>query len=219
MTVAKHVYVVDDDAAVRASTAFFLNSSGYAGQSFGGGQEFLDRVPGLEPGCVLLDVRMPDIDGLQVIEMLGDRIAQLPVIVMTGHGDVATAVRAMKLGASDFLEKPFEEGALTDMIERVFTALGTKINVTDRQSDARHRIDMLTRREGDVLRGLGSGLPNKVLAYKLGLSVRTVEMHRASMMTRLGVRSLAEALQLAYLSGAVPTTPVPELPAAGSLRN
>jgi two-component system response regulator FixJ len=204
MTLTKHVYVVDDDTMVRSSSAFFLNSSGYTAHMSCCGEEFLDAVPTLSPGCVLLDIRMADMDGLQVIERLGDRIAQLPVIIMTGHGDIATAVRAMKLGASDFLEKPFEEDALLNIIERIFATLDRHVIVADQHADADRRLKALTRREGDVLRGLASGLSNKVLAYRLGLSVRTVEMHRSNMMTRLAVRSLPEALRLAYLAGAVP---------------
>jgi two-component system response regulator FixJ len=175
------------------------------------GRAFLDAAPDADPGCVLLDVRMPEIDGLQVIEMLGARITQLPVIVMTGHGDIATAVRAMKLGASDFLEKPFEEAALIETIERVFVTLGQHVLVADRCSDAKCRLDTLTKRENDVLCGLASGLSNKVLAYRLGLSVRTVEMHRSNMMNRLAVRSLPEALRLAYLAGAIPNEAGTEL--------
>jgi two-component system response regulator FixJ len=213
MTLTRHVYVVDDDSMVRTSTVFFLRSSGYTAHPLRNGQEFLSAVPDCKPGCVLLDIRMPEIDGLQVIELLGERIAQLPVIIMTGHGDIATAVRAMKLGASDFLEKPFEEDVLVETIERVFAMLGEHVLVADRCANARQRIDSLTKREDDVLRGLASGLSNKVLAYRLGLSVRTVEMHRSNMMNRLAVRSLPEALRLAYLAGAVPTDIAPELKA------
>jgi two-component system response regulator FixJ len=148
-------------------------------------------------------VRLPGVDGLQVLEAMHDRLAQFPVIVMTGHGDVATAVRAMKLGASDFHEKPFDEAALLDTLARLFAALDKQVEADDHQAAAQARLALLTKRELDVLRGLAAGLPNKLLAYELGLSVRTVEMHRANMMTRLGVRSLPEALRLAYLAGVV----------------
>lgn len=207
MTLTRQVYVVDDDSMVRSSTAYFLAASGLGARMFRSGQEFLDALPGLDPGCVLLDVRLPGIDGLQVLEAMHDRLAQFPVIVMTGHGDVATAVRAMKLGASDFHEKPFDEAALLDTLARLFAMLDKQVEADDHQAAAQARLALLTRREVDVLRGLAAGLPNKVLAYELGLSVRTVEMHRANMMTRLGVRSLPEALRLAYLAGMVAIDP------------
>ena len=203
MTVTKHVYIVDDDSMVCTSTAYFLTSSGYTAHTWCGGQAFLDDMPGLSPGCVLLDVRMPEIDGLQVIARTHGRLAQLPVIVMTGHGNIATAVSAMKLGASDFHEKPFDEAALLESLERLFATLDKQVEADDLYSDAQQRLKLLTKRESDVLNGLAAGLANKVLAYRLGLSVRTVEMHRANMMTRLGVRSLPEALRLGYLAGAV----------------
>lgn len=203
MTLTKHVYVVDDDEMVRSSTAFFLQSSGYTSDVWSSGTDFLAAMPTLAAGCVMLDIRMPEIDGLQVMELMADRLAHLPVIIMTGHGDIAIAVRAMKLGASDFLEKPYEETALLDTIERLFATLDKQVVISTQQEDARQHISMLTRREGDVLRGLAEGLPNKVLAYKLGLSVRTVEMHRSNMLQRLGVKSLPEALRMAYLAGDV----------------
>ncbi len=207
MTLTRQVYVIDDDSMVRGSTAYFLAAAGHGARMFRSGQEFLDALPELAPGCVLLDVRLPGIDGLQVLEAMHDRLAQFPVIVMTGHGDVATAVRAMKLGASDFHEKPFDEAALLKTLARLFAGLDKQVEADDHQAAAQARLALLTRRETDVLRGLAAGLPNKVLAYELGLSVRTVEMHRANMMARLGVRSLPEALRLAYLAGVVAIDP------------
>jgi two-component system response regulator FixJ len=203
MTLSKHVYVVDDDSMVRSSTGYFLDSSGYAARMWDSGQAFLDDMAGLSPGCVLLDVRMPQIDGLQVIELMHDRLAQLPVIIMTGHGDIATAVHAMKLGASDFHEKPFDEATLIETLDRLFAALDKQVEADDQRADAAQRLKQLTKREVDILQGLAEGLPNKVLAYRLGLSVRTVEMHRSNMMIHLGVRSLPEALRLAFLAGVV----------------
>lgn len=197
----RQVYVVDDDSDVRTSLFFCLTSLGYDVRSSSSGQAFLDDVDGLKPGCLLLDVRMPGIDGLQLIEALGERIRKLPIVVMTGHGDVALAVRAMKLGASDFIEKPFEENDLIAILESVLSDLDATLGEVDRREDAERRVAMLTAREADVLRALVSGLANKVIAYELGLSVRTVEMHRGSMMQRLGVRTLPDALSLAYLAG------------------
>ena len=203
MSLSKHVYVVDDDSMVRSSTAYFLATSGYTARMWNSGQDFLDDMPGLSPGCVLLDVRMPNVDGLEVIERMHDRLAQLPVIVMSGHGDIATAVHAMKLGARDFHEKPFDEAMLLESLERLFATLDKQVEVDDQHADALQRLKLLTKREADVLHALAAGLANKVVAYQLGLSVRTVEMHRSNMKSRLGVRTLPEALRLAFLAGAV----------------
>lgn len=197
----KHVYIVDDDVEVRTSLTFFLSSAGYFARPSGGGVAFLADVDNLQPGCVLLDIRMPELDGIEVIEALGDRIDRFPVVVMTGHGDVATAVRAMKHGASDFLEKPFAEDVVMEIIDRVFETLKAGTSARSERSEARARIESLTRREHDVLEGLAAGLSNKIIAYRLGLSIRTVEMHRASMMAHLAVRTLPDALRLAYVCG------------------
>lgn len=201
MTSEYWIYIVDDDETLRDSIAFALETSAFRVKSFDGARTFLAAVDTLEPGCVLMDVRMPDIDGLQVVEALGDRIEKLPVVVMTGHGDVSTAVRAMKMGASDFLEKPFEEDVLLQILERTFKALDARRAASELRAQATKKLKMLTPREDDVLRGLAAGFPNKVIAFRLGLSVRTVEMHRSSLMDRLGVRSLSEALRIAFLAG------------------
>jgi len=198
------VYVVDDDSMIRRSTVFFLSAAGYVARASISGKDFLDEVETLAPGCVLLDIRMPDIDGLQVIEALGERLVQLPVVVMTGHGDVATAVRAMKLGASDFLEKPFDEDTLLATLERTFDILEDHVSFGNKRSDAQALLDKLTQREGDVLSGLVAGLSNKALAFQLDLSVRTVEMHRANMMDRLGVKTFPEAVRVAFHAGLIP---------------
>lgn len=200
------VYIVDDDAIVRASLAFFLKSAGFSSRSFAGGRDFVADVASLPLGCVLLDIRMPDLDGFDVLTALGGRTAAMPTIVMTGHGDVATAVRAMKLGASDFLEKPCDEDTMMATLERAFVTLEDHALDLTTQEAARAIVARLTQREDDVLRGLIEGRSNKVLAYELGLSVRTVEMHRASMMERLGVRTLPDALRIAFRAGLLPTT-------------
>lgn len=195
------VYVIDDDAMVRRSTIFSLASAGYAARPFLGGGDFVEELPVLKPGCVMLDVRMPHMDGFQVLAAMHDKVASFPTVVITGHGDVASAVRAMKLGASDFLEKPFEDQALFDILERLFRTLSVQAEGSRDRADAERRLASLSPREVDVLRGLANGLQNKVLAGQLGLSVRTVEMHRANLMDRLGVRSLADALRLAFRAG------------------
>lgn len=198
---AKRVYVVDDDSQVRLSLVFLLNTSGFTARSFDGGASFLENVATLPPGCVMLDLRMPGMDGLTVMEALKGRLDDFPVIVVTGHGDISTAVRAMKLGARDYLEKPFVEELVLEALTQAFNALKACQSVTDGRVAAANRISKLTPREVDVLCGLVDGLPNKIIAYNLQLSTRTIEMYRASMMDRLGVRSLPEALRLAYIAG------------------
>ena len=207
------VYVVDDDADVRASLAYFLASAGFAERAFADPRTFLAEAGDLAPGCVLLDVRMPVMDGFEVLEHLAGQL-RLPIVVMTGHGDVVTAVRTMKLGAVDFLEKPFEEAVLLEILQRTFDTLGDTVRGLDRRRDAQARLAALTDREREVLVALLGGCANKVIAFDLGLSVRTVEMHRAAMMDRLGVRTFAEALRLALDGGIEPdagTVRVPDL--------
>jgi two-component system, LuxR family, response regulator FixJ len=194
------IYVVDDDHMIRQSLDFFLSTAGYHPRQFSSGIDFLGAVPKLPPGCVVLDIRMPDMDGLQVMREMADMLDRYPVIVMTGHGDIATAVTAMQLGAFDFLEKPYEEAVLIQAIEGAFDRLDRDKTALEERSRSRAAIESLTLRERDVLNGLAAGHPNKVIAEMLGLSVRTVEMHRASMMHRLGIRTLGDALRIYHLA-------------------
>jgi two-component system response regulator FixJ len=196
------VYIVDDDPIVRRSTSFLLKSAGFEARAFRAGTDFLDELPMLQPGATLLDVRMPDIDGLSVLRAIPDnRRAMFPVIVITGHGDLPTAVQAMKLGAKDFLEKPFAEDALFDILAKIFSTFADDLGELVRRNNCRDLIAALSPRERDVLRGLMRGDANKLVAHQLGLSVRTVETHRAKMLERLGVRTLPDALRLLFLSG------------------
>lgn len=191
------VYIVDDDRDVRSSISFMLGTSGMRSRPFASGTDFIDSLDHLEPGSILLDVRMPDIDGVGVLEELARRDIHWPVIVMTGHGEVSLAVQTMKLGAIDFLEKPFDEELLRTCLARAAELLEKESGASERRRDARERVEKLTDRERDVLQGLMAGMPNKLIAHELGISLRTVEMHRANMMNRLGVKSLAEALRIA----------------------
>ena len=197
----QRVYVVDDEEAVRRSLGFLLRTSGYQTSLFASGTEFLREARGLEPGCVLLDVRMPEMDGLEVQREMAARGITLPVIVLTGHGDITTAVQAMKAGAVDFLEKPFEKAALLTALEAGFARVDQVGEEADAARAAGVRLAALTARERDVLAGLAKGLPNKTIAYDLGISPRTVEVHRANLMTKLEVRSLSEALRIAFAAG------------------
>ena len=193
----KLVYVVDDDDSVRRSGAFMLKTSDHRVKAYASGIELLKEKE-LEPGCILLDIRMPGMDGLEVQQALQDRGVCLPVIIMTGHGDVPLSVRAMKAGAIDFIEKPFEKETLISAIEDGLAVLHRSGSRGERAKAALVRLQVLTPRERDVLDGLARGLPNKTIAYDLGISPRTVEIHRANLMTKLEVRSLSDALRLAF---------------------
>lgn len=198
MTDKAIIYIVDDEDAVRRSAGFMLKTSGFEVHAYASGVDFLKAAKKLDPGCVLLDVRMPDMDGLEVQQELNAQGIAMPVIVLTGHGDVATAVQAMKGGASDFLEKPFEKASLLEAIKRGSEKIGRKEEATKSEHEAKVRIAALTSREQDVLRELVRGHPNKTIAYDLGISPRTVEVHRANVMSKLGVRSLSDALRIAF---------------------
>jgi two-component system, LuxR family, response regulator FixJ len=195
------VHVVDDEDALRRSVSFLLKTSGFDVTTWPNGTAFLKEVRHLTPGCVLLDVRMPEMDGFEVQRAMAERGVAMPVIILTGHGDVAMAVMAMKRGAVDFLEKPFEKAALLQAIETAFDRLHDRDATQARADEARVRIAVLTDRERDVLDGLARGLPNKTIAYDLDISPRTVEVHRANLMTKLGVRSLSDALRIAFAAG------------------
>jgi two-component system response regulator FixJ len=192
------VHVVDDDAAVRRSVGFMLKTSGHRVETYESGVELLKNASRLEAGCILLDIRMPGMDGMEVQQALQDHGVALPVVIMTGHGDIGLAVRAMKSGAVDFIEKPFEKEELLEALEEGFDRLSRKDAAADRAKDAIVRMQALTPRERDVLDGLAKGLPNKTIAYDLGISPRTVEIHRANLMHKLHVKSLSEALRIAF---------------------
>jgi two-component system response regulator FixJ len=192
------IHLVDDDEAIRRSAGFMLKTSGFHVRSYENGVELLKAAPQLEPGCILLDIRMPGMDGLEVQEALKAKGVALPVIIMTGHGDVSLAVQAMKAGAVDFIEKPFEKAVLLSAIEQGIDRLKRSSASRERADEAAVRLQALTPRERDVLDGLAKGLPNKTIAYDLGISPRTVEIHRANLMNKLEVRSLSEALRLAF---------------------
>jgi two-component system response regulator FixJ len=197
----RNVHLVDDDEAIRRSASFMLRTSGYLVKTYASGVELLKVASDLARGCILLDVRMPGLDGLEVQRTLKERGILLPVIVMTGHGDVNVAVQAMKAGAVDFIEKPFEKSVLLSAIEEGFGRLDQAGRGKARADEARVRLEALTPRERDVLQGLVRGHPNKTIAYDLGISPRTVEIHRANLMTKLDVASLSEALRIAFAAG------------------
>ena len=195
------VHIIDDEEPVRRSMAFMLKTSGFAVSVWENGVAFLREAKATDAGCVLLDIRMPEMDGLEVQREMAAHGIAMPVIVLTGHGDIATAVLAMRQGAIDFLEKPFEKAALLAALDRGFGTLDRREVASTSAQEARVRIAALTPREQDILRGLVRGHPNKTIAFDLGISARTVEVHRAHVMTKLGVHSLSDALRLAFAAG------------------
>lgn len=199
MTAERTVHVVDDDAAVRRSLERLLDAAGFRAVSYETPMAFLASAPGLSSGCVLLDVWMPGMDGLTLQARLAKLDNHLPVVVMTAQGDVQTAVRAMKAGAVDFIEKPYDDEVLVKAIELALS-LPRQSDRNREAAEAAQRIVALSLRERQVLEALVAGHPNKVIAYHLGISPRTVEVHRARMMERLGVRQFAEAIRLAVMA-------------------
>lgn len=200
MPAEKLVHVVDDDDGVRRSVAFMLKHAGYRVESHISGVEFLKSVKLAERGCVLLDVCMPQIDGLEVQQEMAARGIDMPVVILTGHGDIAAAVKAMRAGAVNFLEKPYEKEDLLHAIEEALTRIDRSDDRDMKAGEAKIRLASLTGREHDVLNGLVAGYPNKTIAYDLGISPRTVEIYRANMMEKLRVRSLSEALRIAFIA-------------------
>lgn len=198
----KHVvYIVDDEEAIRKAASFALKTAGFAVETYASGVEFLKVAKRVPPGCILLDVRMPEMDGLEVQSALAERGIAMPVIVLTGHGDVTVAVQAMKQGAVDFLEKPFERAVLLEAVRRGIARLESA-NIEELEAaEASLRLAVLTPREQEILEGLAKGYPNKTIAYDLGCSSRTVEVHRASLMAKLDVHNLADLLRIAFAAG------------------
>ncbi len=208
------VYVVDDDARIRRSSWFMLSAAGLTPRAFAGGADFLDELPHLPLGAVLLDLQMPDITGFDVLRAITDGDNPLPVIVVTGFGDVAGAVRAMKLGAVDFIEKPYVEEEMVALIEATVAERRNAAGEQQRRQAAQRKLALLSPRERDVLGLLLAGLPNKLIAYRLQVSSRTVEMHRAKMMERLGLTSFSAAIRLAIAAGFEPAETGSEASAA-----
>jgi len=190
------IYVIDDDAEIRKSLHFLLSTMGIRSWPFGSGEDFLEQVAELAPSPILLDMRMRGIDGIGVLTGLLERNLDWPVIVMTGHGDIEIAVRSMKLGAIEFLEKPFEADVLEVAVAGAFGLIAKRLQERSHYAEAMRLMNRLTAREAEVIEGLIEGLPNKLVAHRLGLSTRTVEMHRANATAKLEGRSIAEIATL-----------------------
>jgi two-component system response regulator FixJ len=190
------VHIVDDDAAVRQSLAFLLGSAGVAVRLYDSATAFLAGLSELKDGCLITDLRMPGMTGLELLHELRARACGLPAIVVTGHGDVPLAVEAMKAGAVDFIEKPFDQEAI---LSAVHAALDRAAG-GDQSPTIKARLGTLSERERQVLDGLIAGHPNKTIAHDLGISPRTVEVYRANLMTKMAARSLSELIRMAILA-------------------
>lgn len=196
------IHVIDDDEAMRQSLAFLLESAGLAVQAYDSAVSFLETLDQLAPGCIVTDIRMPGISGLELVRRLRERGVALPVIVITGHGDVPLAVEAMKAGVADFLEKPFEDEALLDAINEVLHQKGASREETAETRRLKEIFDALSPREQQVLEGVVDGKMNKTIAFELGISPRTVEVYRANMMSKTGARGLSELIRMVMLARA-----------------
>ena len=195
------VYVIDDDEAMRDSLNFLLDAAGLEVTLFETAQQFLDALPGLDFGCVVSDVRMPGIDGIELLKRMKAGQSKFPILIMTGHGDVPLAVEAMKLGAVDFLEKPFEDDRLTGMIEAAIRQAEPAAKGDAVTQDIAARVATLSPRERQVMDGLIAGLSNKLIARDYDISPRTIEVYRANVMTKMQANSLSELVRLAMRAG------------------
>jgi two-component system, LuxR family, response regulator FixJ len=196
------VHVIDDDVAVRDSLSFVLETAGFAVQVHESAVDFLKALPKVEVGCIVTDVRMPGIDGIELQRRLRAQKCADPVIVITGHGDIALAVEAMKAGAVDFIEKPFDDEVLIRAIRSALARSRHKDERTAAASEIRSRLMLLSERERQVLEGLVAGKANKVIAYDLGISPRTVEIYRANVMTKMQADSLSALVRMALVETA-----------------
>ena len=190
------VHIVDDEEAVRNAVAFLLGTSGFAVRTHYSATDFLNHAKGIQNGCLVTDLRMPDMNGVELLKRLRDIDALLPAIVITGHGDVQMAVEAMKNGALDFIEKPFSDDVLIESIERAVSAARSRLGSEAVAEATRLRLATLSEREMQVLNGVVTGAPNKTIAFDLGISPRTVEVYRAGLMAKMQARNLPELVRM-----------------------
>lgn len=195
------IHAIDDDDAARDSLRFLLETAGQQVRTYENAAAFLAHLPVQGIGCVITDVRMPGMTGIELLKTLKARSFPLPVIVITGHGDIPLAVEAMREGAADFLEKPYEDVALLESIRRSLSAAGSAAGADDAIADLRRRIAALSGRESEVMAGLVAGKSNKVIAIDLDISPRTVEIYRANVMSKMGADSLPALVRMAITAG------------------
>jgi two-component system response regulator FixJ len=197
---ARRVYLIDDDEAMRDSLSFLLSTEGLDVRAYESAVAFLNEAPEVTEGCIVTDVRMPDMTGLQLVRRLKEMGVGAPVIVITGHGDVPLAVEAMKAGVFDFLEKPFSDDQILRALKAARAHAEGRAELESQRQEACARIQSLTGRERDVMKGLVAGLANKAIADDLGISARTVEIYRANLMTKMQARNLSELIRMALAS-------------------
>jgi two-component system, LuxR family, response regulator FixJ len=195
------VHVIDDDDAMRDSLAFLLGTANINTKTYNSAAAFLAVVADVRDGCIITDVRMPEISGIDLLRRLKERKIGVPVIVITGHGDVPLAVQAMKIGAADFLEKPFDDEVLLAAVHAALNRQKVGSKRRAERADIDSRLAVLSNRERDVLQGLVAGLANKQIAFKLGISPRTVEIYRSNLMTKMQAASLSDLVRMALLAG------------------
>src|SRR5262245_46539829 len=195
------VHVIDDDDAMRDSLEFLLRTAKIEVRTYDSATAFLKATPDGTTGCVVTDVRMPGLSGIDLLRQLKARGSTMPVIVITGHGDIQLAVEAMKIGAADFLEKPFDDEALLVSVRAAMDRVQKDTQRAAERADLNNRLAALSTREREVLEGLVAGKPNKIIAFDLGISPRTVEIYRAHVMTKMNVGSLSELVRMALLAG------------------
>jgi two-component system response regulator FixJ len=199
MSDANLVHIIDDDEAVRDSLAFLLRAAEFNVVTYPSATHFLESLTRDIDGCVITDVRMPDMSGLELLRRLRGLSCMIPVVVMTGHGDIQLAVEAMKAGAVDFLEKPFDDERVLAAMRSALDARRAQSERTGRRKEVEERLDSLSQRERQVLDGLVAGSPNKTIAHDLGISPRTVEVYRANVMTKMQAGSLSELVRMVLL--------------------
>jgi two-component system response regulator FixJ len=195
------VHVIDDDDAMRHSLAFLLRAAKVEVQTYGSASTFLESLPRIKPGCIITDVRMPGMNGIDLLKRLRQLKVAMPVIVITGHGDVPLAVEAMKGGAADFLEKPFDDDVLLAAIRAALNAQASDVERQAGRAAIHDKLAALSNRERQVLEGIVAGHPNKTIAFDLGISPRTVEIYRANVMTKMGASSLSDLVRIALIGG------------------
>lgn len=199
----KNVYVIDDDDAMRDSMDFLLGAAGFTVVVFDSAASFLEKLPGMEFGCVVSDVRMAGIDGIELLKRIQGGEKAFPVVMMTGHGDIRLAVEAMKIGATDFLEKPFDDERLIGTIEEALQRRNQSPQSSPVNQEIAARIESLSSRERQVMEGLVAGLSNKIIAREYDISPRTIEVYRANVMTKMQANSVSELVRLAIKGGMI----------------
>jgi len=197
------VHVIGDDEGVRQSLVFLLGTAGLEVRTYDSATAFLDALPNVVAGCVITDVRMPVVSGIELLRRLRKLKLAVPVIVITGHGDVPLAVEAMKMGAADFLEKPFDDEALLASVRSALNALDRDRKREAERSEIESRLSGLSSREREVLEGLVAGQANKQIAHALGISPRTIEIYRANLMTKMQAASLSDLVRMAMIAGVI----------------